>query len=49
MNRHNSEWATIAGILAVIVIAGTQCDRAPTDGCFDADPTQWTEMVCPGE
>jgi hypothetical protein len=48
-NQSNNDWTIIFAVLAVIVFFAFACEPKPSDGCYDADPTQWTEMVCPGE
>jgi hypothetical protein len=47
--QHSEEWTIIFVILAAIVFFAFACEPEPSDGCYDVDPTQWTEMVCPGE
>lgn len=49
MSGRDNDWTIIAVVLGGLILIGSQCESAPTDGCYDADPTQWTEMVCPGE
>jgi hypothetical protein len=49
VTKKDNEWVIIAIVLAVIVFVSLTCEQRPSDGCYDADPTQWTEMVCLGE
>lgn len=35
----------IIAIIVILALAGGS-DDSSYDGCYDADPTQWTEMVC---
>lgn len=48
-SRHKSDWPLIVGALLVWLVFIADCSPSASDGCYDADPTQWTEMVCPGE
>lgn len=46
MSDNTNGWLIFLGVLAA-VFALSQCQE-PRDGenCYDADPTQWTEIVC---
>jgi hypothetical protein len=47
--QHREEWTIIFAVLAAIAFFAFACEPERSDGCYDADPTQWTEIVCPGE
>lgn len=49
MTANNKGLLQLLAVVVLLLVVANQCETAPSNGCYDTDPTQWTEMICPGD